>query len=442
MKNKFMSKIRNNIDIIFIILVVILIRGIIYSPYQNYSVYPDTETYIDYEANLFKGEVDELRTPVYPTVLKLISVFGKNIDSIYINTTIFQEILSIISIIVLYVTLKKTFKNKAASYVAIILYGCFPVIFTYNRIILTESLSISIFVMYFCLIIRYLAEPTTKKTVYIGLITMFLIFLRPSFLFLIVELAIIFTLIFFCQKENRKQVIIGAGAIVCIVISIVGYSYLNKINNGVFGISSVTQINQIDIIIQMNIYDTGDPRDEEIIGIINQRLDGYDAEWNSETKIKIMEQYSPDEIGEYLSRCFKNNLGKSIIGLIEKTAKVAVRYSDEIYLSSSNGVPIKPMIPFVLLYVYIIFDGLCFIAKIIKNKKIPLEQTIIIITVLGQFATLLIGANAEFSRLFLPVLPIIFISIAWNIDEIITWYKKETTEQIQAGEEKENEISN
>ena len=94
-------------------------------------------------------------------------------------------------------TLKKMFKTKKTADIVTLLYGCFPEIFTYNRVILTESLSISLLVMYFCLIIKYISEPTNKKTILIGAYTLLLIMLRPSFIYLTIVLAIMFVTIDF-----------------------------------------------------------------------------------------------------------------------------------------------------------------------------------------------------------------------------------------------------
>ena len=148
----FLKKILNN-KIWLILLIVICCRTVVYSFYSEVSFYYDTVSYVEFEENIFKGEINAIRTPGYPYIIKAIALLGGS-SRMFINITIVQEIVSLISVVVLYMTLKKVIKNQMVNYSATLIYGCLPSIFTYNKIILTESLSISLFVMYFFLIIK------------------------------------------------------------------------------------------------------------------------------------------------------------------------------------------------------------------------------------------------------------------------------------------------
>jgi len=382
--------------------------------------------------DILKGEIDELRSPVYPSILKFITTLSDNEDEWHKNITLFQEIVSIISVVVLYMTLKKEFKNQSVNYFVTMLYGCLPAIFTYNRVILTESLSISFFTMYFCIIIKYLKEPTNIKTICLGLFTLFLILLRPSFIYLTVLLTIIFVLIFIIKKENRKQALLGGVVLLGIICAILGYCYLNKKQNNIFAISNVTQINQLDTVIEMGIYDTGEKQDEGIVEIINQRLDGFESTWYRQTTNKIMEEYTSDEIAGYLKRCIKNNFGTYLVKTIEKILIISLEPADVIYLEENGTFDIiKPMIYFIIIYLYILFEITYVLVKIFKNKHIPLVQSIMLITILGQLATIILGAQAEYSRLFITALPIVMLSIAWHIEEVLVYNSTKKVKEIK-----------
>lgn len=399
--------------------IVILVRLLVYSFYSDYTIYPDTESYINYEANILKGEVDKFRTPVYPNFIKFIDVFSENRLELHTNITYVQEIISIISVVILYKTLKNIFKNQSVNCFATILYGCLPSIFTYNRVILTESLSISFFVIYFCLVLKYITKPTNSKTILIAFYTLILIMLRPSFIYLIIMLPILFITIFICKKEYKKQALLGFGGLACIGIIILGYCYLNKVQNNIFAISNVTQINQLDTVIGMGIYNTGDKQDEGIINIINKRLDGYNSIWYRTTTNKIMEEYTPQQIDEYLSRCIKNNFSMYLNKTIEKIFTISTMPCNEIYLRAKTFKTIRPIINFSVIYILLFVEFVHIVFKSIKDKKISLEQIIMFITISGQLATIILGAQAEYSRLFVTVIPIMLLSIAWNIDGII-----------------------
>lgn len=418
MKKDFLKKIDNH-KIWIILVIVFCVRILIYSFYSDFSVYPDTSSYVNFEASILKGEVDAFRTPIYPYIIKLVSTFSNNQQVMYRNITILQEIVSIISVIVLYMTLKKELKNQNINYIVTILYACLPSIFTYNRVILTESLSISLFMIYFCLIIKYIKEPTNQKTILIGLFTVLLIMLRPSFIYLIIALAIMFLLIYICKKGDVKQALLGGIVLTVIVGIVLGYCYLNKKQNDIFAISNVTQINQLDTVIEMQIYSTGDEQDQGIINIIEQKLDGDAQIWYRTTTDKIMEEYTPDQIDGYLKRCIKNNFSTYIRKTIKKVVMIALEPCNQTYLWAESINVIQPRIYFIIIYLYILFEVIYVLVKIIKNNKIPLEQFTMLIIILGQFATIILGAQAEYSRLFVQALPIVIISIALHIEEIL-----------------------
>lgn len=418
MKKDFLKKIDNN-KIWIILVIIFCVRLLIYNFYSDFSIYPDTSSYVNFDSNILKGEVDEFRTPIYPYIIKFVSLFSNNQQVMYRNLTILQEIVSIISVVVLYKTLEKKLKNQNVNYIVTIIYACLPSIFTYNRVILTESLSISLFMIYFCLIIKYITEPTNKTTILIGLFSVLLIMLRPSFIYLIVALAIIFLLIFICKKQNKKQAILGGIVLIGIIGIILDYCYINKRQNDIFAISNVTQINQLDTVIEMQIYNTGDKQDKGIIDIIEQKLDGDAQIWYRATTDKIMAEYTPEQIDEYLKRCVKNNFSTYIQRTLEKVVMIALEPCNQIYLMTQSINVIQSRINFITIYIYVVLDAIYVLVEIIKNKRIPIVQFTMLIIILGQLATIILGAQAEYSRLFAPALPIVIISIAWQIDRML-----------------------
>ena len=64
-------------------------------------------------------------------------------------------------------------------------------------------------------------------------------------------------------------------------------------------------------------------------------------------------------------------------------------------------------------------------------------QTTLLVTILGQLGIIIIGAQAEFSRLFIPVFPIVIISLAWNIDDILKSLENEEEQQLEGANKNE-----
>ena len=60
MKNKILDKIiKIDISIFILLIVVILIRTLIYTGYTDYSTFHDTTSYMEYKANILKGEINK-----------------------------------------------------------------------------------------------------------------------------------------------------------------------------------------------------------------------------------------------------------------------------------------------------------------------------------------------------------------------------------------------
>lgn len=203
--------------IIYIFFIIILIRLIFYYNMKEYTEAFDTSSYFqNYEGSILKACIDEQRTPVYPTVYKIFKSICGTDDITYRTIILMQEIVSIVSIAVLYKTFQSIFSSKKYVYILTILYGTCPMIFCYNKMLLTESFSISFMVMFVCLLISFNKKPSIKKNILIAIYTFFLIMLRPSFLYITVYLFIVWFLLFL-NKEKRKQAIIGFALLITIV---------------------------------------------------------------------------------------------------------------------------------------------------------------------------------------------------------------------------------
>ena len=181
----------------------------------------------------------------------------------------------------------------------------------------------------------------------------------------------------------------------------------------------------------MEIYNTGYEQDEGIINIIEEKLDGeYASVWYRKTTNKIMATHTPEQIDEYLGRCIKNNFGTYASKTIEKAINIITVYCDDIYLSPKDiEMQVKPIIYFGFIYVYLIIEVICIIKEIIKNKQINLNEFAMFLIIAGQLATIILGAQAEYSRLFIPVLPIFIVAIAWQIEKIVEFIKSKSSER-------------
>ena len=88
--------------ITYIIVICLLIQLGIYKTIPDYILTSDSHTYSEeYQVSIFKGEVDKLRTPVYPYLIKIINKIGGN-ENLNNNIVIFQKILFILTLVMFY----------------------------------------------------------------------------------------------------------------------------------------------------------------------------------------------------------------------------------------------------------------------------------------------------------------------------------------------------
>lgn len=88
--------------LIYVLLLCIFVQVKIYNTVPNYVMTSDSYTYAEeYKSSILRGQVNELRTPVYPYFIKVIEKIGGQ-ENLYNNVAIVQKILFIITLILFY----------------------------------------------------------------------------------------------------------------------------------------------------------------------------------------------------------------------------------------------------------------------------------------------------------------------------------------------------
>ena len=122
----------------------------------------DTQTYSYLEQYNFE-KFNSFRTPVYPIFIRVIGLFGDaSTEQLYTNVATAQELISLASVFICYLTMRKMTKNRIIQSIATLWYGCLPSIFHYNLCILTESLSISFMMIFFYTFVCYLQNKKNE----------------------------------------------------------------------------------------------------------------------------------------------------------------------------------------------------------------------------------------------------------------------------------------
>lgn len=156
-KNKIVSILKQ--PIIYIVIFCLFVQLQIYKTIPDYVITSDSHTYAEeYTKNILKGEVDALRTPVYPYLIKIIQKIGGE-ENLFNNIVIFQKILFIVTLILFYYCLRKMTDNKIITTVLTIIFGICPFVIFWNIMILTEAISLFEIVFLSLITIEYLKNP-------------------------------------------------------------------------------------------------------------------------------------------------------------------------------------------------------------------------------------------------------------------------------------------
>lgn len=164
--------------------------------------------------HLWNWKLDCLRTPVYPILLKVFGICFGNKGGIA-GIIILQSVVYLISVFSLKSITTQVIQNPFIHCAVMILYVLCVAPGWCNEM-LTESLSISGCVIIVDLIILYIKKPTYGISFAIAFLTVLLVFLRPSFIFLFAILPFIWIVLWFRKRQRLIQTVSLTLTLICI----------------------------------------------------------------------------------------------------------------------------------------------------------------------------------------------------------------------------------
>jgi hypothetical protein len=359
----------------------------------------DTWSYFTAADELLRCEIDVYRTPSYPALIALAKLISRNNFVSIIG--VLQIVGSLSSIIVLKKMAERLEISRNIIKTILAIFIIAPIILKVNITIITESFAVSGSIWLFYFIVNWCyGERTWKDMIIIIIISLFLLFLRPSFLYLLIVFAVI-TLIALVLKQYKKV----AQMSLCVIILssfMLGYCTIIKSKIDVFIPSTVSIFN--DRIIAL---DNGFLRSENVTNpVIKSRVIAFEKAgvrpniWNAPDVTGIPDKIvyeelralkNKDRVGWYTKTFIHNvssSLGDSILGY----GSVCIISFFEVYL--------------ILLVIPIFW-------MIIRKKKdgIPIVALSMWLTCVGNILVMIFGAYSQWQRLFLPSLPLFLLLV-------------------------------
>ncbi|MBM3251498.1 MAG: glycosyltransferase family 39 protein, partial [Candidatus Omnitrophica bacterium] len=200
---------RNLVLSVAIIIIAAILRLYFVFIYPQVQIAGDALVYDELGWNLAQGKgfVSKLGfpeivcTPGYPFFLSIVyKAFGHS----YASVKFFQILLSLISMIIIYLLAKSIFSQKIAI-IALSISAFYPPFLSYNALILTESLFTFFLVFYIYLLSIVMQKNSWKITFLTGAVGGCAIFIKEEFILLILGILLLAFLYF---KEKFKHVLI------------------------------------------------------------------------------------------------------------------------------------------------------------------------------------------------------------------------------------------
>lgn len=417
---------------VFIMLsTVLLVRILYYSIMPSIIWAPDSYGYVNFSfRDLLSLNFTSERTPVYPAIIRSCWYVMKKQEGYLKAVVLFQMAASFIAVVYLYKSLRLIEIRKRLAILLTFLYGCNPQIFSWDKVILTESLAISGTVIFIYNIIKYLKDPLAKTGCFLAVFSLILVFHRPTFLLLLFCYFLFLVVYRFYLKRNKDIVnipLLVSGA--CILVVMVYSSFYYKAY-GLFSITSVMPRQLLYVCAEQGFYQSGS--NESLINDISCLLSGDEKPYPSLTEIEeLVKKYGLKESQEFAIKCFLKEpvsyLNYLIKTLLNEGMQVFTNGRGE-YLDTWErrgygqvAMFLGSLFSFVTLgHIYIItminLGG--FLIGWFKYKKILWVYLGIGVLLTGIIVTTFTGTNASFTRTMVHVLPFFYLSLSLLIDGI------------------------
>lgn len=369
--------------------------------------HPDTESYI-LASNFLNPQIPDLiRTPVYPLIIRICTDLVGT-ENLCLILPIIQYVVFLISAAVLQKICCKYIQNKRIIFWTTVIYMVLPVFVGITILILTESLALSCLIFFIWFLIKhYPSPPTVADNCLSSLFLIFLIFLRPIFLYLIGIVIVYFILILI--KDKKKALISFSAELLflCVVIFCIGYyQHLMHRNYGIKSLTIVSAVNNyflaksasaIDVTLtdnedfQLNLKDD-DPKKSFPWGTtdypcIHPTIKANPAEF--ERFINENLKRNPKSIAHFIYVRFTRLLPKTSI------------FWNEFFIPLDTIA--NPLIPNMIFYWVIMALIIIKCLRQIKRKKnLPLLSILFIMISLGITIVSVVGGMWDWDRLMLP----------------------------------------
>lgn len=383
---------------------------------------PDTGSYFLAGEKLFSGSLDVLRTPVYPFICHIVDILAPSHH--YITLTIIQSVVFLISVFCFYKTSTSLMERRAVAFWCSLFYALSPAISTWVLLSITESLSCSFVVIFFYYLVESTEHPSLLNS--IGQVAMLLLvlFIRPSFIY-VIPLAVIYWTYLLVKKRDAKTLVNFAGILLCLSAYLI-YCNAFKRQYKVFATSSVSTVNVcMRLVNEPQLLETKAVNNAEMQTYIANNIDTCRYAWQIyHLSNRFIDRYGLDNfnkiIRETVSKHKKEIARIYIEGMVTAAKSSVFTYEwmkpYESTIQASLFRPARflfclPNITCGTLLLILAAYAFFLLKRMASERRIFALSSFTWCMAFGGILTVIIGADADYSRLCVPSLPFVTLTL-------------------------------
>lgn len=364
----------------------------------------DSSSYLDaFEFNM-EGKPDLWRTPIYPLFFGgLCHIFGDVGGRII--TTWSHIILFYLSLIPLKKSCEMLWNNKKLTLGIISVYTLWPSMPAIVCSWVSEGIACPLTVLLIYVSLREVKNPSCRGAVLIGTICIFLTFLRPAFVFLLLFYPVGYIIIYLIKKNFRPMIIGVASGIIGGVLIM---AYIGQIKQ-YYDVSVITMVSDVNNFFTLREADVLRPEE-----IDNPRISAMLAKYREETPEftgetgyselgAILNIATPREFHELIQSSIslhRIELAKHMIERIYAVSKSRLNYFDKNNPLCYVCAPLS--LNFGIYFLLMIVIACMIITQLVKKGQIPLETIFLWTFSLCMIIVITVGAMNDWARLILP----------------------------------------
>ena len=364
------------------------------------------------------------RTPVYPYFAKVIGLFsGYEPERWFAAIAICQRIVFFVSIALFYKVVKMLTKKQGLVNGITLLYGLSPGLISWNVLPLTESLSIVEMVALLFFTVRYLKSHRKLDAILSGIIVLIMVMTRPAAIYLLAVYVVFWVvqiIVALRRHVSQKRMAAVRSGVIGLGIALVGvfaYACINLAYYGQFGISTVSHINKLLVIVDSGLYQKTDNAElrDRIQSAIDSNEAIYDIVWR-----ELYVNYSREELQKFVADLVKRNRAEYAGIVADKTfGWTTVPFVDS-YVSSTKVDVDRAKVAALLfplnfgsVYVLIVGGSIWLIVRVFRKKRVDWAILLFVMLVGGNVAVTVLAAPYEPARLCVTSVPVIMAGAAY-----------------------------